>query len=197
MANAGPWPLGHSCAWSVDRRLQLRVLKDFRANQGLLSRVPSALRAAVTYSAADPDAHRAFRFVDDATVDATEYLQFIVTERGGDRRHRAFLNHREAVGGALLITMIFFSALAFTVLENAMSVIFFHRVAVRRRRFIVSALMPYCFIFFLAIGLLVITVVAGKLAVLATHNVMVFGVPKSLDDLSGYLLYLLGVGGKS
>jgi hypothetical protein len=29
------------------------------------------------------------------------------------------------------------------VLENAMSVIFFHRVAIRRRHFLVSAIMPY------------------------------------------------------
>jgi YihY family inner membrane protein len=92
--------------------------------------------------------------------------------------------------------MILFSALAFTVLENAMSVIFIHRVAVRRRRFIVSALLPYLFILFLAIGMVVVTVVAGKLAVLATRDITVFGVPHSLEDLSGYLLYLLGVAGE-
>jgi hypothetical protein len=33
--------------------------------------------------------------------------------------------------------------MAFTVLENAMSVIFIHRVAIRRRHFLVSQL-PYC-----------------------------------------------------
>ena len=58
------------------------------------------------------------------------------------------------VGGVLLVTMLFFSALAFTVLENAMSVIFFHRVAIRRRHFLVSAVMPYIFILFLGFGLL-------------------------------------------
>jgi YihY family inner membrane protein len=77
-----------------------------------------------------------------------------------------------------------------------MSVIFIHRVAVRRRRFIVSALMPYLFIVFLAVGLVVVTVVAGKLAVLATRDITVFGVPHSLEELSGYLLYLLGVAGE-
>ena len=92
--------------------------------------------------------------------------------------------------------MILFSALAFTVLENAMSVIFIHRVAVRRRRLIVSALLPYLFILFLAVGLVIVTVVAGKLAILATRDITVFGVPHSLEELSGYLLYLLGVGGE-
>ena len=35
-----------------------------------------------------------------------------------------FLDHRDVVGWMLLATMLFFSSLAFTVLENAMSVIF-------------------------------------------------------------------------
>jgi len=69
-------------------------------------------------------------------------------------------------------------------------------VAVRRRHFIASALLPYLFILFLGLGLLIVTFVAGKLALLATHNITVFGVPHSLEDLSDYLLYLLGVAGE-
>lgn len=42
-----------------------------------------------------------------------------------------FLEHRSVVGWYLVIAMIFFSSLAFTVLENALSIIFVHRVAVR------------------------------------------------------------------
>jgi YihY family inner membrane protein len=139
-------------------------------------------------------------FIDEARLFATlsEYLQFVVPGQAdalvNELRH--FLRNRSEVGGVLLVTMILFSALAFTVLENAMSVIFIHRVAVRRRRFIVSALLPYLFILFLAIGMVVVTVVAGKLAVLATRDITVFGVPHSLEDLSGYLLYLLGVAGE-
>jgi YihY family inner membrane protein len=92
--------------------------------------------------------------------------------------------------------MLFFSALAFTVLENAMSVIFFHRVAVRRRHFIVSAAMPYLFILFLAVGLLVMTVVAGRLEVLAGRHISVFGEFFTLNVLSATLLYLMGVFGE-
>ena len=78
------------------------------------------------------------------------------------------------------------SALAFAVLENAVSVIFFHRVKIRRRRYIVSAVLPYTFILSLGLGLLVMTIVSGRLAVLATHNLL----------LSNYLLYLMGVAGE-
>jgi membrane protein len=179
----------------------LCVLKGFRANQGLLlagavayytllSMIPLLILMLIALS----------NFIDESRLLATlsEYLQFVVPGQAdalvNELRH--FLRNRSEVGGILLLTMILFSALAFTVLENAMSVIFVHRVAVRRRRFIVSALLPYLFILFLAIGLVVVTVVAGKLAVLATRDITVFGVPHSLEDLSGYLLYLLGVVGE-
>ena len=167
----------------------LCVLKGFRANQGLLlagavayytllSMIPLLILMLIALS----------NFIDEARLFATlsEYLQFVVPGQAdalvSELRH--FLRNRTEVGGILLVTMILFSALAFTVLENAMSVIFIHRVAVRRRRFIVSALLPYLFILFLAIGMVVVTVVAGKLAVLATRDITVFGVPHSLEDLS-------------
>jgi YihY family inner membrane protein len=127
----------------------------------------------------------------------TEYLEFIVpgqSEAVVDEL-RAFLEHGQIIGGVLLMTMIFFSALAFTVLENAMAVIFYHR-SHPAPPFRVSAVLPYVFILFLGAGLLMVTVVAGKLGTLATHAVTVFGVSHSLLDLSDYLLYLLGVGGE-
>jgi YihY family inner membrane protein len=179
----------------------LGVLSAFRKNQGLLlagavayytllSLIPLLILMLIALS----------HVIDQARLLATmtEYLEFIVPGQSealvGELR--AFLEHGQVIGGVLLLTMVFFSALAFTVLENAMSVIFYHRVAVRRRRFVVSALLPYLFIIFLGLGLLVVTIVAGKLGALATHNITVFGVPHSLSDLSDYLLYLLGVAGE-
>ena len=94
---------------------------------------------------------------------------------------RTFLSHREVVGWLLLVLLLFFSSLAFTVLENAMSVIFFHRVAVRRRHFLVSAVMPYLFILSLAIGLLLVTLVSGALDQLGTRAVLILGQPPALD----------------
>lgn len=179
----------------------LCVLRGFRANQGLLlagavayytllSMIPMLILLLIALS----------NFIDEARLLATlsEYLQFIVPGQSDAlvSELRTFLRHRTEIGGMLLLTMVLFSALAFTVLENAMSVIFIHRVAVRRRRFIVSALLPYVFILFLGLGFVVVTVVAGKLAVLATRDITVFGVPHSLEELSGYLLYLLGVVGE-
>jgi membrane protein len=92
--------------------------------------------------------------------------------------------------------MLFFSSLAFTVLEKAMSVIFLHRVTVRHRHFLVSALIAYCYVFFLSLGLLVVTVVSGSLESLGHDSVSLFGHEWSLSGVSGVLLYLLGVTGE-
>jgi membrane protein len=179
----------------------LRVIKAFRANQGLLlagalayysllSLIPLLILLLIALS----------HFIDQTRLLETlaEYLQFIVPGQSDlvVEELRIFLTHREAMSGVLLLTMIPFSALAFTVMENAMSVIFFHRVRIQRRRFITSALMPYLFILFLGLGLLTVTFVAGRLAILATHQITVFGVPHSLEGLSDWLLYLLGVLGE-
>jgi len=51
-------------------------------------------------------------------------------------------------------------------LETAMSVILHHRAANRRRRFIVSAVIPYCYILSLGFALLLVALVAGSLRVM-------------------------------
>jgi membrane protein len=179
----------------------MTVVKGFRANQGLLlagavayytllSLIPLLILMLVALS----------HFVDRTLLLSTlsEYLEFIVPGQSAGLLDaiRTFLVYRDAVGGALLITMLLFSALAFTVLESAMSVIFAHRVAAGRRHFIVSALMPYVFILFLGIGFLIVTVVAGQLESLGSKSVEVFGVLHSLGGLSAYLLYAIGVVGE-
>ena len=107
-----------------------------------------------------------------------------------------FLDHRDVIGWLLLATMIFFSSLAFTVLENAMSVIFIHRVAIRRRHFLVSALIPYCYILFLGLGMLLVTLVSGSLQAMGQESVDFLGRNWSLGGVSGVLLYLLGFAGE-
>ena len=92
--------------------------------------------------------------------------------------------------------MLFFSALAFTILENAMSVIFYHRVKIKRRHFLVSAVMPYLFILLLGVGLLVVTIVSGALQFIGTRSITILGHPRSLDHFSVVLLYLVGVMGE-
>jgi membrane protein len=179
----------------------LRVLRGFRANQGLLlagavayyallSLVPVLILFMILLShAIDPE-----RLLSVLS----EYLAFVVPG-GSDAlvdELRRFVEHRYAIGGVLLVSLIFFSALAFTVLENAMSVIFFHRVAIRRRHFLVSALIPYFFVVLLGVGFLVVTTVSGALQALATRSIDILGAARSLEGVSAVLLYVTGVAGE-
>jgi membrane protein len=178
-----------------------QTLKAFRANQGLL------LAGAVAYYALLSIVPLLILIVIALSnvVEPSElldtlgrYLEWLVPGQSkpviGELAH--FLEHREVLGWALTVTMLFFSSLAFTVLENAMSVIFVHRVAIRRRHFLVSALLPYCYILSLGLGLFVVTLVAGSLQAIGAESVNLFGSRWSLGGVSGALLYLLGIGGE-
>lgn len=127
------------------------------------------------------------------------YLEWLVPGQSGPivGELSNFLEHREVVGWVLLGTMIFFSSLAFTVLETAMSVIFLHRVAIHRRHYIFSALLPYCFILCLGLGLLLVTLVSGSLQVLGEKSIDFLGHSWSLGGVSGMLLYILGIMGEA
>ena len=91
-----------------------------------------------------------------------------------------FLARRQLVGIIGILFMLFFSSMAFTVLESAMAVIFSHRSRKHRRHFLISAIIPYAYIFLLGIGVLVITIVAGALGALSDKHLILLGRDLSL-----------------
>jgi membrane protein len=178
-----------------------RVLRCFRANQGfllasavafntLLSILPLIILLLIALT----------RVVDEKLLLSTveRLLELLVPGQAAAivEEMALFLAHRDVVGWVLAITLLFFSSLAFTVLENAMSVIFHHRVKVRRRPFIVSLLIPLFYIVFLALGILLMSLMSGALQAMASENVELFGHARSLGGVSAFLLYLLGLAGE-
>lgn len=130
----------------------LRVLRDFRRNQGLLlsgavafytllSIVPLSILALIVLT----------QFVEEQQLIHTlsTYLEMVIPGYAATltEQVRAFLEHRKAVGVIGFLVMLFFSSFAFSMLENAMSVIFFQRVRIQRRNFLISAIIPYAYIF--------------------------------------------------
>ena len=177
------------------------TLKAFKANQGLL------LAGAVAYYALLSIVPLLILIVialshvvdQNKLLEALSlYIGWLVPGQGDAITSELanFMEHREVMGWVLLGTMLFFSSLAFTVLENAMSVIFHHRVAIRRRRFLVSAILPYCYIVILGIGALLVTLVSGSLQAMGDKSVEFLGREWYLGSASGVLLYLLGVVGE-
>jgi len=181
-------------------RFVLRVLEGFRRNQGmllsgavayytLLSIVPLFALLLVGLS----------HFMAEEQLLATmgAHLRLVLPAHADalTDQVRTFLQHRELVGTVGIAVLLFFSSMAFTVLENAMSVIFFHRVKVHRRHFLVSAIIPYVFILLLGVGVLLVSLISGALQSLQQETVEVFGHTWSLDADSGAALYVLGLFG--
>ncbi|MET1082164.1 MAG: YhjD/YihY/BrkB family envelope integrity protein, partial [Burkholderiales bacterium] len=105
----------------------LRVLKGFRANQGLLlagavayysllSLIPLLILIVIALS----------HVIDEAQLLYTlgRYLEWLAPGQSASlvQELSSFMANRSLVGWILFGTMLFFSSLAFTVLENAMSV---------------------------------------------------------------------------
>src|SRR5512141_2492534 len=122
-----------------------RVLRGFKRNQGLLlsgavayytllSIVPMSILALVVLT----------HFIEEQQLIHTlsTYLEMVIPGYAATltEQVRAFLEHRKVVGIIGFLVMLFFSSLAFSMLENAMSVIFFQRVRILRRNFLISAI---------------------------------------------------------
>jgi membrane protein len=195
LSPAGAYVLAHPGTFAR------RVLKGFQTNQGLLlagavayyallSVVPLLILVVIALS----------HWVDQRELLSTlgRYMEWILPGQSGAVVNELsnFVQHRGVIGWVLLGTMLFFSSLAFTVLEKAMSVIFLHRFAVRRRHFLVSAILPYLYILSLGVGLLVVTFVAGIFQAIGESSVSFLGTEWSLEGFSGVLLYLLGLLGE-
>ncbi|HKJ21968.1 MAG TPA: YihY/virulence factor BrkB family protein [Gammaproteobacteria bacterium] len=182
-------------------RFLWRVLSAFRANQGfllagavafntLLSLVPMVAVILVALS----------QFVDQgALLKMTRSLMELFSPNEADaltQQIAVFLDKRNVIGAVGIVVLLTFSSFAFTALENAMSVIFFHRVAVHRRLFLVSAIIPYLYLLLLAAGLFVVSVVSSVLVALPDRPLDVFGIHWSLGGATTLFLYLIGVGGE-
>jgi membrane protein len=114
-------------------RFALQVLKAFQKNQGLL--LSGALAYYILLSVIP-----LFTFlllmlshvVEEASLLATlrRYIGLIMPGDAAPvlEQVRNVLEHREVAGWVVLAAMLFFSTLAFSVLESAMSIIFVHRV---------------------------------------------------------------------
>ena len=179
----------------------LQVLKGFQANQGLL------LAGAVAYYALLSIVPLLILMVialsqvidqDELLATVVRALEYVVPGKGRAVvvELRVLLDHREVIGWVLFITMLFFSSLGFKVLENAISVIFLHRVQERKRHFLVSLLLPFVYIAFIGAVLFVGTYVIANLMTMGEGNIVFLGHIWSLSGFARWLIYLAGVVGE-
>jgi len=181
-------------------RFLLHVLAGFRANQGfllagavsfytLLSMVPLVALLLLTLSKFFEQDVLLAVIADNLSILIPELSESILTQI------RDLISRRGLVSWIGVGVWLFFSTLAFTTLENAMSVIFLHRVAIRRRHFLVSAIIPFLFMLILGIVLVGVTMTSSVLAAFEGQRIAVLDWSWRPGQYTGALLHLIGFGG--
>lgn len=139
-----------------------RVLADFLRNHGVL--LASAVGYNVLLSIVPLFAVLVAvlsRVVDEAQLVSTIYAQAQLLVPGHadllvDTAEQ--LIHNKGFGGGIgFLVLLFFSSLAFRILEDAISIIFHRQAPSYTRRFWVSALLPYIYVLALGFGVLALT----------------------------------------
>ncbi len=174
-----------------------QVIKSFQANQGLL------LSGAVAYYTllSIIPLFSLILIVLSYVVEpeqllklTSEYINLILP--GQTSVFMEQITHfttQKHIGWMLLLILLFFSSMTFTVLENTMSIIFYHRVSVRRRHFLISAIIPYCYIVVLGLGMLIITTISGILQVWEGESMRILFWTWTLDEMTKTFFYFFGV----
>ena len=182
-------------------RFILQVFRGFRASQGLL------LAGAVAYYALLSiiplitlillilsqfiDYHQLLETLQQNIAVVLPTHAEVITQQMA-----ALLENRGIISWLMVVVLLFFSSLAFTVVENAMSFIFFHRVQIHRRHFLVSAILPYAYILVLGLGFLLMSLIAGALYAIEGTQINLLGVEFTLEGISRFMLYVIGLAGQ-
>jgi YihY family inner membrane protein len=179
----------------------LRVLRGFMRNQGLLlsaavayytllSIVPLSIIALIVLT----------HIIEEHQLILTlsMYLEMLVPGYATTLTEQAtaFIEHRKVIGLIGFLGMLFFSSTAFSMLENAFSVIFLQRVKTQHRSVFVSAIIPYVYIVVMGMGVVLVSFIIGAIEVLESSNLAIRGYSLNLGGATGTSLYLLGIVGE-
>ncbi|MDA8414664.1 MAG: YihY/virulence factor BrkB family protein [Desulfobacteraceae bacterium] len=179
----------------------LRVARGFMRNQGLLlsgavayytllSIVPLSILSLIVL----------INFIEEQQLILTLslYLELLIPGYAATltEQVRAFLGHRTAVGFIGFAGMLFFSSTAFSTLENAISVIFYHRVRIQHRKLLVSVIIPYLYIFVMGLGIVLASFIVGAVETLESRQLTILGWSLNLGGATGVALYILGIVGE-
>jgi len=179
----------------------LRVARGFMRNQGLLlsgaiayytllSIVPMSILAVIGLS----------HFIREDSLFQTlsTYTGMVMPGYAAilNQQVRVFLGHRHTVGVIGVLAMLFFSSMAFGVLQSALSVIFGHRGRAQPRSFLVSAVIPYVYVLSIGLAIVLVSFIAAAAEILENRQLMLFGWNLSLELTFRVALYIVGVVGE-
>lgn len=103
---------------------------------------------------------------------------------------QAFLHTETSIRAVSVVLMLFFSSIAFRMLEEAVAAIFHTSSLTAHRSFWVSALLPYLFMLVLMVALLCVTLLTASLDALDEHQLRMFVLQRPLASGIKVLLRL-------
>ncbi len=107
----------------------------------------------------------------------------------------SFLNHPNLFGGIGLIVLLFFSSLAFRMLQDALEVVFARpKARIKQRSFWLSVALPYIYVAVVGAVLLALTVVVVGIEALAGTETEILGI--AVGNIPGIILYVSGIVGE-
>lgn len=178
-----------------------RVVLGFIGNQGLLlsgavayytllSIVPLSILALIVLSNVIEEQH----LIHTLSI----YMEMVIPGYAATltEQVQSFLENRKLVGIIGLLGMLFFSSTAFSMLENAMSVIFIHQVKIVRRNFLTSAIIPYIYILVMGVGIILVSFIVGTIETLERGHLSILGWSLDIERTTGIALYILGLVGE-
>lgn len=104
-----------------------------------------------------------------------------------------FLDSRRFVGWVGLLSLLFFSSMAFRVLEDAIAIIFHRPLPTLKRKLWVSALIPYFFILIVAAGLVLVTSANAIIDARSSIRIMFPQIDALIHHHIGSIIYLIGI----
>lgn len=183
-------------AWHL-LRFSGRVLTSFSRNRGILLaggvgyNVMLALVPFLTLTVAA----FSFFFEEQQVVDILRpELRQIVPQQADMilETVQTFLQNPGAISAVSVVVLLFFSSIAFRMLEDGVAGIFHTSARGRRRSFWVSALMPYLFILLMITALFFVTLlISGLDALVVGHSIRISRVTISLEFTSQLFLRLV------
>ncbi|WP_243338335.1 YihY/virulence factor BrkB family protein [Anaeromyxobacter soli] len=191
-------PVGDASSW-VTRLLRFagRTLRAFSRNRGillaggvgynaLLSLVPFLTLVVAALSIVFDEARIIDILRPELTALVPQHADAVL------QAARTFLETEAPTRALSVVSMLFFSSIAFRMLEQAVAAIFHSSGHAAHRSIWVSALLPYLFMLVLMVALLGVTVLTAAVDALGEHHLRMFGLQRPLA--SGIKLLLRASG---
>jgi membrane protein len=179
----------------------LRVGRNFMGNKGLLlagavayhtllSIVPMSILALVALT----------HLIDQQQLIQTlsRYLEMAIPGYAATltQQVQAFLEHRAAIGFIGFLGLLSFSSLAVSMMQSAMSVIFSGHAKASRRNFLLSAIIPYGYVFVMGLGIVLVSTLISAIDYLESRHLVILGWSLNLGGSTGAALYSFGIVGE-